>query len=106
MPSVADGLRVRRVGRLARQLCAEHLEQIVMVSEQEVCRAMAQLGPRLACRGAGAAVYAAIARRGLAVITGGNVDAAAMRQALGAQDDDSGGQCHRTAGGARRLKIK
>ena len=88
MPSVADGLRVRRVGRLTRQLCAKHLERIVMVSEQEVCRAMAQLSLDLGLRveGAGAAVYAALDRvqgsRKCAVITGGNVDAAVMRHAL------------------------
>jgi len=86
--SIADGLRVRRVGRRTQQICRQELETIVEVSEQEVRSTMASLAVEqgLIVEGAGAVAVAALkqvsGRSKVAVVTGGNIDSMVMRSVL------------------------
>ena len=89
--SIADGLRVRRVGRMTQQICRQDLETIVEVSEQEVRSTMASLALEqgLIVEGAGAVAVAALqqvsGQSKVALVTGGNIDPAVMRSVLNDQ---------------------
>ena len=83
MSSIADGVRVRHLGRRTRRILATHLAGWVEVSDTEVRAAMRQLYEREGwlVEGAGAVAVAGLryvsgARR-VAVVTGGNLDRAA-----------------------------
>ncbi len=77
--TIADGLRVHEPGMITRGLCRQTLEQIVLIREDEVRRAMRSLWEQegLRIEGAGAVAVAGLgyvegARR-VALVTGGNV---------------------------------
>lgn len=78
--TIADGVRVRHVGELTRRICADVLDDIVTVTEDEVRRAVVELAAfeRIVAEGAGALAYAALGHgtgaRTIAVISGGNID--------------------------------
>jgi len=84
-PTLADGIRVRRVGDLAFPVIRDLVEEIVLVEEEEIARGMLLLleRKRVIAEGAGAAPLAALlsgkvkAREGsrvVLVVSGGNVD--------------------------------
>jgi threonine dehydratase len=79
-PTIADGLRVRVPGALTRRICASLLDGIVVVSEEEVSRAVVALAVRdkIVAEGAGAVAVAALAHvsllRPIAIVSGGNID--------------------------------
>jgi threonine dehydratase len=83
--TLADGIRVRQVGDLAFPIIRDLVEDIVLVEEEEIARAMFLLleRKRVIVEGAGAAPLAALlsgkvkARKGsrvVLVVSGGNVD--------------------------------
>lgn len=78
--TLADGVRVRRMGELTRRICDEVLDDVVDVSEDDVRRMMLDLlaRDRIVAEGAGAVAPAALEKvrgeRKLAVVSGGNVD--------------------------------
>ena len=78
--SIADGVQVREPGHLTRRICETVLDDIVIVTEEEVRRAMLDLlsHARVVAEGAGALTVAALAKvpgqRRTAVVSGGNVD--------------------------------
>jgi threonine dehydratase len=86
--TIADGLRVHRPGRLAVALCDGLLDDVVVVSDGEVRRAVAQLFAEegIIAEGAGAASAAALPRvagsRKVAVISGGNIDGRLLAEVL------------------------
>jgi threonine dehydratase len=81
--SIADGLNAPHAGRLAVEIVRERVEDVVLVSEQEIEDAFRFLHERakLACEPAGAAAVAALRAgkvdgdRVVAVVSGGNVAA-------------------------------
>jgi threonine dehydratase len=81
--SIADGLNAPHVGRKALAIVREHVEDVVLVSEDEIEDAFRFLYERakLACEPAGAAAVAALrsgkvtGERVVAVVSGGNVAA-------------------------------
>jgi threonine dehydratase len=87
--TIADGLRVRAPGELTRALCEQLLDDVVLVTEEEVRRAMLDLMvcERIVAEGAGATAVAAVPKvRGrlkVAVVSGGNVDHVKLRELLG-----------------------
>jgi threonine dehydratase len=91
-PTIADGLAVAAPGRLSAAICGRLLADIVLVSEEEVRRAMVDLATRdrLVVEGAGAVTVAALPRvrgeRRIAVVSGGNLDPAALADLLGGAD--------------------
>jgi len=79
-PTLADGLRVREPGRLARLILAQHLDGMIRITEAELVQAMLDLArhEHLLVEGAGAASVAAMGRipvrHAAAVVSGGNLD--------------------------------
>jgi threonine dehydratase len=82
--TIADGIAVRRVGQLTRQIVKKLVDEIVLVDEEEIAEAILLLleRERTVAEGAGAVGLAALLHRdlGLAgkrvvvVISGGNID--------------------------------
>jgi threonine dehydratase len=82
--TIADGIAVRRVGQLTRQVVKALVDEIVLVDEEEIAEAILLLleRERTVAEGAGAVGLAALVHRdlGLAgrrvvvVISGGNID--------------------------------
>jgi len=84
-PTLADGIRVRQVGDLALPVIRDLVEEIVLVEEEEIAKAMLLLLERkkVIAEGAGAAPLAALisgkvktreGSRVVLVVSGGNVD--------------------------------
>jgi threonine dehydratase len=79
--SIADGLNAPHAGRLSLEIVREHVEQVVLVSEDEIEDGFRFLYERakLACEPAGAAAAAAVlagktgAGRTVCIVSGGNV---------------------------------
>lgn len=84
LPTIADGINVRRVGDVPFALAKELLDGVVTVTDEEVAEAVLLLLERAktVAEGAGAVALAGLLRGGLptrgrrvvAVITGGNID--------------------------------
>jgi threonine dehydratase len=79
--SIADGLNAPHTGRLALEIAREHVEDVVLVSEEEIREGFRFLYERakLACEPAGAAAVAAVLAgkagdgRTACIVSGGNV---------------------------------
>jgi threonine dehydratase len=82
--TIADGLVVREPGALTRNICSRVLSDIVLVTEAEVEQAIVELAARdkMVVEGAGAVAVAALSKvRGkkrVAIVSGGNIDLAAL----------------------------
>ncbi len=82
--TIADGIAVRRVGQLTRQVVRARVDEIVLVDEEEIAEAILLLleRERTVAEGAGAVGLAALlhrdlglaGRRVVVVISGGNID--------------------------------
>ncbi len=82
--TIADGINVRRPGRLAVDLISRYVDELVLVSEEEIAEAILLLLERakLVVEGAGAVGLAALLHRKISlpgkkvavVLSGGNVD--------------------------------
>jgi len=82
--TIADGIAVRRVGQLTRQVVKSRVDEIVLVDEEEIAEAILLLLERehTVAEGAGAVGLAALLHRDLGlsgkktvvVISGGNID--------------------------------
>ncbi len=91
--TIADGLASPMAGRLTYRYVADHVEDVVLVSDEEMLAAMRLLATRakLVAEPAGAAAVAALmcgrvpvgaGETVVAVVTGGNVDGEVMVRAL------------------------
>ncbi len=84
--TIADGLRVSRPGSLTQEICKANLDDIVLVSEQDVRQSLIGLATRdyIVAEGAGAVAVAALskihARRPVAIVSGGNIDGCTLFQ--------------------------
>jgi threonine dehydratase len=92
-PTICDGIAVKRPGELTLPLVAEHVGEVVTVSDDEVAEAMVLLLERskLVVEGAGAASVAALLAGKIspppegevcAVLSGGNVDASRLVECI------------------------
>ena len=93
-PSIADGLGSPRTSALVVESVRQHVDDLVAVSDDEIHVAMRDLLQRakLLVEGAGAAAVAALlagrvapggGRKVVAVLSGGNVDFARLREVIG-----------------------
>jgi threonine dehydratase len=84
-PTLADGINVPQVGRHPFPLLAQHLSEVVLVTEAEIVQALLLLleGKKILAEGAGAASTAAflgplkardLGRQVVLVVSGGNID--------------------------------
>ena len=90
--TIADGIAVKRPGRLTMPLLCELLSGVTTVTEDQIADAMVFLAeaPKLVAEGAGAAAAAALLARALppaagptvAVVSGGNVDSGLLASLL------------------------
>lgn len=90
--TIADGIAVRRVGRLTRGIVAECVDGVVLVDEDEIAEAILLLleGDKTVAEGAGAVGVAAVVHeripagaRSLAiVVSGGNIDVNLMSRVI------------------------
>ena len=89
MGSVADGVRVSRIGAGNAPILQAHLSDLISVTEAEVHDAMRSMFrfDGLMVEGAGAVAVAGLkairGRRRVAVVSGGNVDPAVFRMVTG-----------------------
>jgi threonine dehydratase len=92
-PTIADGIAVRRPGELTLPLVARYVDDVVVVSDDEIAEAMVLLleQSKLVVEGAGAVATAAllagrvdVPARGttVSVLSGGNVDATVLAAAV------------------------
>jgi threonine dehydratase len=82
--TIADGIRVRKIGELAYEIVRSLVDEVVLVDDEEISLAMVELmeASKLVVEGAGAVTVAALlnsrverlGRRVVAVLGGGNVD--------------------------------
>jgi threonine dehydratase len=86
--TLADGLRVTSPGVLPLHIASRSLDDVVLVSEDDVAAAVGDLAraERIVVEGAAAVAAAALARvsgrRRVAVMTGGNIDAPVLAALL------------------------
>jgi threonine dehydratase len=88
--TIADGLRVQKLGSLTWPHIRAHVDEIITVSEDALRGAMRAIAsearlvaePSGACAAAGALAHARDARHAVAVLSGGNVDAALLAEVL------------------------
>ncbi len=91
-PTIADGLATKKPGELTYRLVSELVDDIVLVSEEEIAYAIYMLLERgkVLAEGAGAASLAAIlsgkldcrGQRVVALVTGGNIDLTTLYRVL------------------------
>lgn len=103
--TIADGINVRKVGKITSEICKEYVDDWATVTEEEICRAILFLleGEKTVAEGAGAAGVAAIMAGKLGdvrgkkvgtVICGGNIDVNAISQVIECGLVDSGRRIH------------
>ena len=86
--SLADGVRVKIPGFITRRLCANLLDDVVIVREAELRETLVRLAleEHVIAEGAGALALAAgrrvAGKRKCAVVSGGNIDATVLAQLL------------------------
>ncbi|HTQ67338.1 MAG TPA: pyridoxal-phosphate dependent enzyme [Solirubrobacteraceae bacterium] len=98
--TIADGIAIKRPGRLTEPLLAELLDAVVTVEEDEIAAAIVMLAERakLVAEGAGAVSLAALLsgrlppRAGLtvAVVSGGNLDSGLLAAVLRRRETEEG----------------
>ena len=88
VPTLADGVKVKVPGFITRRLCANLLDDVVIVREAELRETLVRLAleENLIAEGAGALALAAGRRvsgkRKCAVVSGGNIDASVLARLL------------------------
>lgn len=90
--TIADGIAVKKPGRITFDICSRYLDDIVTVSDDEISTAILALMERhkLVTEGAGAASVAAImfekinlvGKRAVAILSGGNIDLKALANVI------------------------
>ncbi|MCX4370552.1 MAG: threonine ammonia-lyase [Dysosmobacter sp.] len=90
--TIADGIHVLTPGELTFELCQKYVDDIVTVSEDEICAAMLALmeGQKTVSEGAGATTVAACmfgkvdtsSKKTACVVSGGNVDVTTLSRVI------------------------
>ncbi|MBO7196484.1 MAG: threonine ammonia-lyase [Clostridia bacterium] len=90
--TVADGIAVKKPGRIAFDVCSRLVDDIALVSDDEICAAIFTLLKeyKIVAEGAGAAAVAAVmfdkfnlvGKRVVCIISGGNIDSDALIRAI------------------------
>ncbi len=90
--TIADGIHVLTPGELTFQICQDYVDEIVTVSEDEICAAILALmeGQKTVAEGAGATTVAACmfgkvdisSKKTACVVSGGNVDVTTLSRVI------------------------
>jgi len=90
--TVADGIAVKEPGQLTYEICSKYVDDIVTVSDDEICAAILRLIERekLASEGAGATSVAAVmfdkvpvkGKKTVCLVSGGNIDVTTFNRVI------------------------
>lgn len=90
--TVADGIAVKQPGEITFDLCNKYADEIVTVTEDEICAAILRLleGEKMVAEGAGAASVAAVmfnkvpvkGKKTVCVVSGGNIDVTILNRVI------------------------
>ena len=90
--TVADGIAVKEPGKLTFETCSNYVDEIVTVSEDEICAAILKLleSEKMVAEGAGAASVAAVmfnkvpvkGKKTVCVVSGGNIDVTILNRVI------------------------
>lgn len=90
--TIADGIAVKEPGTLTFETCSQYVDDIVTVSEDEICAAILQLleSEKMVAEGAGAASVAAAmfgkvpieGKKTICVVSGGNIDVTILNRVI------------------------
>ena len=101
--TIADGIAVKEPGSLTFETCSEYVDDIVTVSEDEICAAILHLleSEKMVAEGAGAASVAAVmfnkvpvkGKKTVCVVSGGNIDVTILNRVINRGLTKSGRIC-------------
>ncbi len=90
--TIADGIAVKEPGSLTFDVCSHYVDDIVTVSEDEICAAILHLieSEKMVAEGAGAASVAAVmfnkvpvrGKKTICVVSGGNIDVTILSRVI------------------------
>lgn len=90
--TIADGICVKEPGELTYEICSKYVDDIVTVSEDEICAAILQLleKEKVVAEGAGATSVAAVmfnkvpvrGKKVVCVVSGGNIDVTILNRVV------------------------
>lgn len=93
--TVADGIAVKEPGKITFETCSNYVDEIVTVSEDEICAAILKLieSEKMVAEGAGAASVASVAavmynkvpvkgKKTICVVSGGNIDVTILNRVI------------------------
>lgn len=90
--TIADGICVKEPGKLTYDICSKYVDDIVTVSEDEICAAILQLleKEKVVAEGAGATSVAAVmfnkvpvkGKKVVCVVSGGNIDVTILNRVV------------------------
>ena len=90
--TVADGIAVKEPGKLTFETCSKYVDEIVTVSEDEICAAILKLieSEKMVAEGAGAASVAAVmynkvpvkGKKTICIVSGGNIDVTILNRVI------------------------
>ncbi len=90
--TIADGIAVKEPGNITYDTCAKYVDDIITVSEDEICAAILKLieSEKMVAEGAGAASVAAVmfnkvpvkGKKVVCVVSGGNIDVTILNRVI------------------------
>ncbi len=90
--TIADGIAVKEPGNITYDICRQYVDDIVTVSEDEICAAILQLleTEKMVAEGAGAAAVAAVmydklpvgGKKTICIVSGGNIDVTILSRVI------------------------
>ena len=101
--TIADGIAVKEPGSVTFDICSRYVDDIVTVSEDEICAAILHLieSEKMVAEGAGAASVAAVmfnkvpvkGKKTICVVSGGNIDVTILNRVINRGLSTSGRIC-------------
>ena len=101
--TIADGIAVKEPGSVTFDICSRYVDDIVTVSEDEICAAILHLieSEKMVAEGAGAASVAAVmfnkvpvkGKKTVCVVSGGNIDVTILNRVINRGLTKSGRIC-------------
>jgi len=101
--TIADGIAVKEPGKITYDTCAKYVDDIITVSEDEICAAILKLieSEKMVAEGAGAASVAAVmfnkvpvkGKKVVCVVSGGNIDVTILNRVINRGLAKSGRLC-------------
>ena len=101
--TIADGIAVKEPGQLTFDTCSKYVDEIVTVTEDEICAAILKLieSEKMVAEGAGATSVAAVmfnkvpvkGRKTVCVVSGGNIDVTILNRVINRGLAKSGRLC-------------